>query len=328
MLDLKPIRVSKDLIQEPLKFEKELGLRFFKECILKFNQIENLDKEIIFSFDELRKNFNLKNTDDFKEFMKFFHTEIDGRKNVFTTDKGDLIGGGVFSTKIYQNENKIGAMLNPYHKQFIYSKFDIDNWHSVKGNPKEIHKLEIQKEEKEKLFGLMTTFIADEVKGKYSQRLLDLLMQFKKTGLFIMNYDKFKEILEIPKSYKACDIDTRILVKSKEEFQKIGLQITDIEKVKEGRSIKNIKIKFKFEEKKKKAEKTNNSNSETSEKTDFNILSSKIVLKMQNSAFKKTWGNYMGELGESKNLEDLEKFIEKYKLFDKKGELLNINSEI
>ena len=149
MIELKPIRVSKDLIQEPLKFEKELGLRFFKECILKFNQIENLDKEIIFSFDELRKNFQLKNTEDFKEFMKFFHTEIDGRKNVFTTDKGDLIGGGVFSTRIYQNENKIGAMLNPYHKQFIYSKFDIDNWHSVKGNPKEIHKLEIQKEEKE-----------------------------------------------------------------------------------------------------------------------------------------------------------------------------------
>ena len=48
MLSLKPIKLSKDLIQEPLKFEKELGLRFFKECILKFNQIENLDKEIIF----------------------------------------------------------------------------------------------------------------------------------------------------------------------------------------------------------------------------------------------------------------------------------------
>lgn len=326
MLSLKPIKLSKDLIQEPLKFEKELGLRFFKECILKFNQIENLDKEIIFSFEELRHNFNLQSQDDFKEFMKFFHNEIDGRKNVFTTDKGDLIGGGVFSTKIYVDRNEIGAVVNYYHKQYIYSKCDIDKWHSVKGNPKEINKLEIPKQEKEKLLGLMSTFIADEVKGKYSQRLLDLLMQFKKTGLFIMNYNKFKEILEIPKSYRANDIDKQILEKSKEEFKKIGLLITDIEKIKEGRSIKNIKIKFKFEEKK--AEKTNNSNSEPSEKTDFNILSSKIVLKMQNSVFKKTWGNYMGELGESKNLEDLEKFIEKYKLLDKKGELLNINSEI
>ena len=70
-------------MQEPLKFEKELGIRFFKECILKFNQIENLDKEIVFSFDELRKGYNLKNPDDFREFMKFFHSEIDGRKKHF-----------------------------------------------------------------------------------------------------------------------------------------------------------------------------------------------------------------------------------------------------
>ena len=79
---LVPIRIREGLIQEPLKFEKELGIRFFKECILKFNQIENLDKEIVFSFDELRKGYNLKNPDDFREFMKFFHSEIDGRKNI------------------------------------------------------------------------------------------------------------------------------------------------------------------------------------------------------------------------------------------------------
>lgn len=327
MLALKPIKVSKDLIQEPLKFEKELGLRFFKECILKFNQIEDLDKEIIFSFEELRQNFNLHNQDDFKEFMKFFHTEIDGRKNVFTTDKGDLIGGGVFSTKIYVDRNEIGAVVNYYHKQYIYSKCDIDKWHSVKGNPKEINKLEIPKQEKEKLLGLMTTFIVDEVKGKYSQRLLDLLMQYKGSGLFVMNYDKFKELLEIPESYRACDIDNQILKKSISEFKKIGLLISDIEKVKEGRSIKNIKIKFKFEEKKKKSEKTNNSNSEALEKTDFTGLFGKIMIKIQ-KVYKKTWLSYTEELQGYKTIEELEQFIEKHRLLDKKGELLNINSEI
>ena len=283
------------------------------------------NKEIIFSFEELRQNFNLHNQADFKEFMKFFHTEIDGRKNIFTTDKGDLIGGGVFSTKIYVDRNEIGAVVNYYHKQYIYSKCDIDKWHSVKGNPKEINKLEIPKQEKEKLLGLMTTFIADEVKGKYSQRLLDLLMQFKKTGLFVMNYDKFKELLEIPKSYKACDIDTRILGKSKEEFQKIGLIITGIEKVKEGRAIKNIKIKFKFEEKKKKAVKT--TEIKEVENLEFKSFQTKVYKKLQ-SAFKKNWTDYMGELEECKTIEDLNKMVEKYKLMDKKGNLLNINSEI
>ncbi len=131
MIELKPIRVSKDLIQEPLKFEKELGLRFFKECILKFNQIENLDKEIIFSFDELRKNFQLKNTEDFKEFMKFFHTEIDGRKNIFTTDKGDLIGGGVFSTKIYVDRNDDGKITDDDKRVYDRSPKCILGWNNT-----------------------------------------------------------------------------------------------------------------------------------------------------------------------------------------------------
>jgi len=327
MSSLVTIRVRDGLIQEPLKFEKELGIRFFKECILKFNQIEDLDKEIFFPFDELKKNFNLKNTEDFKDFMRFFHSEINGRKDIFTTDKGDLIGGGVFSTKIYAEENKIGAVINYYHKQYIYSKLEIDKWHSVKGNTKKIKELEIKTEEKEKLLGLMTTFISREIKGKYSQRLLDLLMQFKGSGLFIMNYDKFKELLEIPESYRASDIDTQILKKSQTEFKKIGLIITDIQKVKEGRTIKNIKIKFKFEEKKKKADKT----SESIENKDvineeFKTFQTKIYKKTKLAY--KNWTDYMQELGDCKTIEEQTKFVEKYRLFGKKGELLNINSEI
>ena len=77
---------------------------------------------------------------------------------------------------------------------------------------------------------------------------------------------------------------------------------------------------------KKKAEKTNNSNSQSLEKTDFTVLSGKIVIKMK-SAYKNTWMNHMEELNECKTIEELEKFIETYKLFDKKGELLNINSD-
>jgi plasmid replication initiation protein len=163
--------------------------------------------------------------------------------------EGDLIGGGVFSTKIY-TDNRLGVMINPYHKQYIYSKIDIDKWHSVKGNHKKINALELAEEEKNKLTGMMTTFLSDEIKGKYTQRLLDLLMQYKGSGFFIMEWDKFKEILEVPKSYRARDIDKQIMEKSKEELEKIGLKITKIEKIKKGRSIETIKIKFDFERKK------------------------------------------------------------------------------
>lgn len=317
MRNLIKIRVGDELIREPLKFEKELGIRFFKECIYKFNQIEDLDKEIIFSFEELRLGFNLTNQDDFKEFMQFFHNEIDGRKNVFTTDKGDLIGGGVFSTKIYKDKNQIGAMINPYHKQYIFSKLDIDKWHSVKGNPKEINVLDIEKEEKSKLIGMMTTFIADEVKGKYSQRLLDLLMQFQGSKFFVMNWNKFKELLDIPESYRPCDIDSQILNYSKKEFKKIGLNITSIEKIKKGRNIETIKIKFRFENTKQEK----NSEIITIEATDslikksidsdFSILYGKLFNKIR--AFK----NFLilnTELSKQTTIEELEKFKEKYKI--------------
>ena len=311
---MKELKIHKELNQEPIRFEKELGIRFFKECILKFNQIENLDKEIVFSFDELRKGYNLKNPDDFREFMKFFHSEIDGRKNIFTTDKGDLIGGGVFSTMIYKERNEIGAMINPYHKQYIYSKCDIDKWHSVQGNPKKIKNLEVEKEEKEKLLGLMTTFIANEIKGKYSQRLLDLLMQYQGSGLFIMNYNKFKELLEIPESYKSNDIDKQILEKSKQEFEKIGLKITKIEKIKKGRSIETIKIKFDFERKKEEKKQDIKDPVLVEEQAQNTTEFDKELGKLSTILMKKKKANLIMQLSSLKTLEDIQEFKEKNEL--------------
>ena len=313
-MDLKPIRVSKNLIQEPLKFEKELGLRFFKDCILKFNQIEDLNKEIIFSFDELRKGYQLKNKDDFKEFMKFFHSEINGRKDLFTTDKGDILSGGVFSSKIYIEENKIGVVINHYHKQHIYSKLEINKWHSVQGNSKKIKTLEVEKEEKEKLLGLMTTFVSDEIKGKYSQRLLDLLMQYQGSELFVMNYNKFKELLEIPESYRACDIDNQILEKSKQEFEKIGLKITEIDKIKKGRSIETIKIKFDFERKKEEKKQDIKDPVLVEEQAQNTTEFDKELGKLSTILMKKKKANLIMQLSSLKTLEDIQEFKEKNEL--------------
>ena len=309
----KEIKIHKELNQEPIRFEKELGIKFYKECIFKFNKIEDLNKEIIFSFDELRNNFNLNNQEDFKEFMKFFHNEIDGRKSVFKTDKGDLIGGGVFSTKIY-TDNRLGVMINPYHKQYIYSKIDIDKWHSVKGNHKKINALELAEEEKKKLTGMMTTFFSDEIKGKYTQRLLDLLMQYQGSGLFIMNYNKFKELLEIPESYKSNDIDKQILEKSKQEFEKIGLKITKIEKIKKGRSIETIKIKFDFERKKEEKKQDIKDPVLVEEQAQNTTEFDKELGKLSTELMKKKKVNLIMQLSSLKTLEDIQEFKEKNEL--------------
>ena len=36
MIMIKELRVHKELNQEPIRFEKELGIKFYKECIFKF----------------------------------------------------------------------------------------------------------------------------------------------------------------------------------------------------------------------------------------------------------------------------------------------------
>lgn len=245
---MKEIKIHKDLNREPIIFEKETGIKFYKEIIHKFNKLEDLHGEVIFSFQELRENFNLRNNEDFKEFIRYFHTEINGRTQVFKTDKGDLIGGGVFSTKVYEKENKIGAMINPYHKQYIFSKLDIEKWHSVKGNQEKIKMLDIQEEDKVKLTGMMTTFVTGIISGKYNQRLVDLLMQFSGSGIFAMKWDEFKKIMGIPESYRATDIDVKILKPCVNELKKIGINISKIEKMKKSNRIESIKIIFNYKQ--------------------------------------------------------------------------------
>ena len=44
--------------------------------------------------------------------------------------------------------------------------------------------------------------------------------------------------------------------------------------------------------------------------------------------FIKNWLSYTEELQGYKTIEELEQFIEKHRLLDKQGELLNINSKI
>ena len=85
------------------------------------------------------------------------------------------------------------------------------------------------------------------LKGKYSKRLYMLLIQFKNKGFFKMNYPKFKEVLEIPKNYRQCNIDSRVLAQCIEELKKVGIEITNIEKLKNGgRAIKTIEINFNY----------------------------------------------------------------------------------
>lgn len=47
--------------------------------------------------------------------------------------------------------------------------------------------------------------------GKYTKTIYRLLKQYRSTGVFKIEFERFKEILDIPKSYQMCDIEKQIL---------------------------------------------------------------------------------------------------------------------
>ena len=139
-------------------------------------------------------------------------------------------------------------------------------------------------------------------------------MQYQGSGLFVMNYNKFKELLEIPESYRACDIDNQILEKSKQEFEKIGLKITKIEKIKKGRSIETIKIKFDFERKKEEKKQDIKDPALVEEQAQNTTEFDKELGKLSTILMKKKKANLIMQLSSLKTLEDIQEFKEKNEL--------------
>lgn len=66
------------------------------------------------------------------------------------------------------------------------------------------------------------------LKSTYSKTMFRLLKQYRTTGRFIVKMDDFRELLDIPKSYRLDNIDARVLRPIKEELNPIfkNLKIT------------------------------------------------------------------------------------------------------
>ncbi len=59
------------------------------------------------------------------------------------------------------------------------------------------------------------------VRGKYAKTLYRLLKQYKSTGILSVEWDQFRELLDIPKEYKMENIDQKVLTPSLKELRKI-----------------------------------------------------------------------------------------------------------
>lgn len=84
-----------------------------------------------------------------------------------------------------------------------------------------------------------------QIKSRYTKTLFRLLMQFKNTGLYVVSLDDFKELLDVPKSYRMTNIDQTVLNPALDELQTYFKDLK-LEKIKARKGNKIEKLKFTF----------------------------------------------------------------------------------
>ena len=97
------------------------------------------------------------------------------------------------------------------------------------------------------------------LKSSYSKEIYRRLKQFKHTGMWKVQIDNFRELLNIPEKYRISEIDKKVFKISIEELNKY-FDNFEIIKIKKGRKIEYIQ--FKFTPEKKYKEKTSDSEDE------------------------------------------------------------------
>ena len=86
------------------------------------------------------------------------------------------------------------------------------------------------------------------LKSSYSKEIYRRLKQFKHTGMWKVQIDNFRELLNIPEKYRISEIDKKVFKISIEELNKY-FDNFEIIKIKKGRKIEYIQFKFTPEKK-------------------------------------------------------------------------------
>lgn len=94
--------------------------------------------------------------------------------------------------------------------------------------------------------GQFTIFELNELttfKSNYTKNLYRLLKQYKSTGYFKIDIQRFRDVLYIPNSYRMSDIDKRILKPSLKEFEEVFYNLK-INKQKSKGSVSHLEFTF------------------------------------------------------------------------------------
>lgn len=245
------IGIHKELNRSPISFNSAKMLDLFYNLIQRFNY--NLTSSIEISKEELYKIANFEEQYRESEVNRIL-TELT-KNTVFNIPhaKGRKIFGSVFTVR-EEEEGNITIWISEPFKPYIFHKAEIDLINKVKHNGtytlelKEKEYWENELKEKKRFLLLLEQAELEGIKSKYGKRLYSLLVQYHLKNKFQMKISDFREIMEIPESYKLGQINADILKRVKEDLEKKGLfKFLDEPIGKKGkRRLTHIEINFEY----------------------------------------------------------------------------------
>ena len=193
----------------------ELDL-FMVLCHKMYNQ--NM-KKVVYTFEELRELTNFSSTD-----IKDFVDVLDNTYN-----------------KLIQTNIRVGDDVK-WTRFVLFTEYTVDTKEKI---------ISIQVNEKfqwvlNQLTQNFTIFELEQfldLRSSYSKECYRRLKRFRDTGFWIVKIDEFRRLLDIPESYRMCDIDQKVLKPIKTELKKYFSNFK-VEKIKKGRRIDKLKFVF------------------------------------------------------------------------------------
>ena len=177
------------------------------------------DAKYELSFNDLKTVSGL-NFQSKEEFHKYIELLADKLLSIILTleDKNSVEKFVLFTTfKIEKDEEYISIAVN---KDYLYFFNNLT-----------------------KHFTLFDLQVLNSLSSSYAKHLYRLLKQYSSTGEYRVKIEKFRILLDIPKSYAMCDINKRVLDASIKELSSFFSNLT-VEKIKKGRSIDELVFKF------------------------------------------------------------------------------------
>lgn len=113
---------------------------------------------------------------------------------------------------------------------------------------------ELKKEFIPLFFNLTEKFTRHEIleftslKGKYSKSIYQIVMMYKSFGSKEFPASEFRLKLAIPDNYSWSDVEVKIMERVKKEFEVTKIKKIELERIKEGRAITKVKLKWEFHE--------------------------------------------------------------------------------